>query len=47
MQSVLSLERVDTDLRYKVWGTGVTLETGHVTPGTGSGSWDHLGTVDM
>ena len=39
MQIVLSLERVDIDLRYKVWGTGVTLETGYVTPGTGSESW--------
>jgi len=35
------------DLKWKVWGTGVIQETGHVTPGTGSGSWGHSGTVDM
>ena len=35
------------DLRYNVWRTGVTLETGHLTPGTGSGSWGHSGNVDM
>ena len=25
------------DPRYNVWGSGVTLKTGHVIPGTGSG----------